>query len=243
MSSTPSGHLAYEHVAASIRSQILAGAIRPGDRLPVEADLAAEYGVSRSTIREALRTLASQRLVVTLRGTAGGSFVGQPEHDAVYGPIETGIGFLAGADAISVQELLEARELLEVPAARLAAARRSPEDVETILDALHETRTSDLSSTYESSRNFHVLILQATGNLLLEMMTRPIFSVLRTRFLRDEAPKSFWRKVAMEHFVIAEAIEAGDPKAAGEEMLRHLVTLSDTYSQIDRLRRSESTRT
>jgi GntR family transcriptional repressor for pyruvate dehydrogenase complex len=232
--------LAYESIAERLKHQIISGEIRPDERLPIESQLATAFDVGRSTAREALRTLVSQGLVVTTRGTTGGTFVRHPADDALGRPIEIGIGYLVGAEAISVAELLEARALLEVPAAQLAAERGGEADVEAIIHALYETRASELSSTFESSKNFHVLILKASGNHLLEMMTRPVFSVLRSRFLRDEAPKAFWRKVAQEHADIAAAIEGGHRDAAGEAMQIHLSSLSATYSRIDRLRFSES---
>ena len=74
---------AYRQVADQLRALIVTGQIRPGERLPSEASLANLFGVSRGTVREALRELSAQALVETSRGAAGGSFVTQPDPESV----------------------------------------------------------------------------------------------------------------------------------------------------------------
>lgn len=224
---------AYQQVAARLRRQILDGEVAPGDRLPVEGELADQFGVSRSTMREALRSLTSQRLLTTTRGVTGGTFVAQPLPENVGDSLIESIEWLAMAEQITVGELLEAREMLEVPAAGLAAQRRTQEQLDGIEAALPEA-PADLSPTFESSRNFHLLILTAAGNRLLETMTRPVFVVLQNRFLRDRAPDSFWKRVHDEHRSIYDAIASGDRMAAEYEMREHLHHLRRMYEQIDR---------
>lgn len=119
---------AYEQVAAQISDLILQGALAPGERLPAESELAATFGVSRGTVREALRALASRNLVHAVRGANGGTFVGRSDPAALSEYLQTGVGLLSGT-AIKVKELLEARQHLEVPAARLAAERRPEADM------------------------------------------------------------------------------------------------------------------
>ena len=168
---------AYEQVAEAIRRQIIGGRLAPGDRLPVEGDLASQHGVSRSTVREALRVLTSQNLVVTTRGVTGGTFVAMPDASLVAENLTTSLDLLTMAEQITVTELLEAREMLEVPAAGLAALRREPDDLAELGASLPDG-PEDLSPTFESSRNFHRLILGASGNRLLQTMTNPVFLVL-----------------------------------------------------------------
>lgn len=225
---------AYRQVADELRRRILTGELEPGDRLPVETDLAESFGVSRSTVREALRSLASQNLVQTTRGVTGGTFVAQPAPNLVSASLATGLGFLTGTAELSVTELLEARDLLEVPAARLAAQRRTDDQLEALLGSLPPRGDVDLSPTFESNRNFHVLVLEAANNRLLGVMTRPVFEVLQTRFLRDRAPASFWKRVHRDHRAIATAVAAGETERAGEEMHTHLAHLRGTYEKIDR---------
>ena len=115
---------AYEQVADQLRELIVTGEIRPAQKLPNEATLARDFGVSRATIREALRVLATQHLIRTSKGTAGGSFVTLPTVDHISDFLSANISLLGQTENVSLDEFLELRELLEVPAARLAARRR-----------------------------------------------------------------------------------------------------------------------
>jgi DNA-binding FadR family transcriptional regulator len=225
---------AYRQVADGIRHLILTGDLLPGERLPVESELAVRFGVGRSTVREAIRSLTSENLTVTIRGVTGGTFVNRPEPDQVSESLMTGLDFLTVTEELSVAELLEARELLEVPAARLAGARRTEEQLERILAHLPTSPGDESSRSFESRRGFHLRIVEAAGNRLLEVMTGPVFYVLQTRFLRNEAPKRFWRRVDEEHRRIAAAIATGDADLAAEEMAEHLQHLRTTYGKIDR---------
>jgi DNA-binding GntR family transcriptional regulator len=123
---------AYEQVADQLRELIVRGELRPGDRLPVESALAREFGVSRATVREALRLLAAQSLVRTEKGATGGSYVTLPTAATISSLVHANVGLLAETRNVTLEELLEARELVEVPAARLAAVRRSEEDLELL---------------------------------------------------------------------------------------------------------------
>jgi DNA-binding FadR family transcriptional regulator len=227
---------AYRLVANELRRRILAGEIVPGERLPVEVELADSFGVSRSTLREALRTLSSQHLVHTSRGVTGGTFVAQPAPALIASSLATGLGFLSGTEELTVADLLEARELLEVPAASLAAHRRTDAQLEGLMAVTSSAANTDRGPIFESNRSFHALVLQASNNRLLEVMTRPVFEVLQTRFLRDQAPASFWKRVNREHRAITEAIGEGNADRAAAEMKTHLEHLRQTYQRIDRRR-------
>ncbi|MCY3561208.1 MAG: GntR family transcriptional regulator, partial [bacterium] len=140
---------AYEQVAIQLQELIIKGTLTVGERLPAEGEMAAQFGVSRSTIREALRGLSSQRLVYTKRGVSGGTFVAEPSSEHVHTYLETTIGLLSGADVVSVDEILEARELFEVPAARLAAVRRSEDDLSRLRATLVPDDGIDPSHGFE----------------------------------------------------------------------------------------------
>jgi GntR family transcriptional repressor for pyruvate dehydrogenase complex len=108
---------AYERVAAALRARVLEGALTPGDRLPTEPALAGELGVSRSTVREALRSLGSEGLLRTVRGVNGGTFVAEVEPRASAEQLRTRIGILVRQRAISEAELHEARAALDAASA------------------------------------------------------------------------------------------------------------------------------
>jgi GntR family transcriptional repressor for pyruvate dehydrogenase complex len=225
---------AYEQVAEQLRQQILDGRLRAGDRLPSETELLTLFGVSRSTLREALRALAARDLVHTVRGVSGGTFVSQVEASKVSSYLETSLGLMSGNDAISVQEILEARETLEVPAARLAAARATPEQIEALRAAGdRETVRRFEPHRFEEHKTFHTLLVEASGNRLLALMNEPNFRVLGTRFRRSDVSEAWWRQVDRDHVEIAEHVATGRGDEAAESMRLHLQRLRDLYLPID----------
>lgn len=231
MSSRPP---AYQSLAAELRGQILAGLLKPGDRLPVEPELSAAHGVSRSTVREALRLLASQNLITTTRGVAGGSFVIAPRPEQISDYLKTSLNLLAGDTQITVDQLLEIRDLLEVHATGLAAMRRTPDDLAELRGTLFDPARLRPDEMYEPNKRFHVLLLRAAGNPLLGAVARPVFQVLDERFLRERAPERFWHGVDRDHREILSRVEAGDESGAREAARGHLGHLRATYLAIDR---------
>jgi len=230
---------AYAQVADDLRRQIVSGALTAGDHLPSEDALADRYHVSRSTVREALRVLTSQNLVVTTRGVTGGTFVAVPDPAQVADLLEMSVGLLAVAEQIDVDQLLFVRESLEVPAVRLAAQRAAGGATDLDLgpwlgEAAHdEDDGEDARARFAFNRSFHHQVLAAAGNPLLEILTRPVFTVLEQRYLRDRASDTFWDRVHGDHERIAEAVVAGDVEAAVDAMRAHLHDLRDTYVALE----------
>ncbi|WP_214316872.1 FadR/GntR family transcriptional regulator [Nonomuraea sediminis] len=220
---------AYQHLAADLRGRIIAGEFRPGDRLPVEPELSARYGVSRSTVREALRLLASQNLIVTTRGVSGGSFVAVPSPDQISAYLKTSLGLLAVDAEEAVDGLLEVRDLLEVPAAGLAALRRTEQDLEELRTTLFDPAELAVEEMYEPNRGFHQVLLRASGNPLLEIVARPVFQVLEEGLLREKAPADFWTQVDRDHREIFGHVSARDQDGAREAAHAHLTHLRSAY--------------
>lgn len=221
---------AYQQVADQLRDLILSGELSAGDRLPPEPDLAANFGVSRSTAREALRVLASRDLIETTRGTTGGTFVRRVESGQVSAYLETSLGLMSGGDEISVGDLLQARELLEVPSARLAAECREDFHVLAMKEAVsRELGGRGRGVRFQQNKTFHQIVVEASGNQLLVMMTEPIFRVLQSKFLAEDLTPSYWSGVDHDHEQILAAIESGDGPAAESAMLAHLTGLRTAY--------------
>jgi GntR family transcriptional repressor for pyruvate dehydrogenase complex len=224
---------AYEQIADQLRELILTGKLEPGERLPTESELAASFGVSRATVREALRMLAAENLIRTGKGPAGGSFVIRPSATQLAGYLSANIQLLASANDISLADLLEAREQLEAPAARLAAERRAAEDVERLQGAIPHGETGlDVDEQFAVNRDFHSIMLDAAGNPLLRIAVQPIFMVLQSHLTRDQVRPRDNRMIAEGHERIAAAVEAGDPGAAETAMREHLADLRPLYERV-----------
>ncbi len=223
---------AYEVVAARLREQILDGELSQGTRLPNETVLAAEFGVSRATVREALRLLAAQGLVRTSKGASGGSYVTVPSAGHISESLRSGIDLLAVAEDLTLEELLEARELLEVPAARLAAQRRSLEHLERLRGSIPGRPLAlPTDEQFALNREFHSVVIEASGNTLLYIAAQPVFTVLQTHLARSGLGRRFHRAINDHHRSIASAIEAGRARAAEQEMRAHLRFLRPFYEQ------------
>jgi GntR family transcriptional regulator, transcriptional repressor for pyruvate dehydrogenase complex len=224
---------AYRQVADELRAQIISGVLKAGEKLPSEAELCRMFGASRSTVREGLRVLASQHLVETVRGVQGGTFVALPDPLRVAEDVARALGLLVMSPKLEVDDLLEARLILEPPAARLAAERRNPETVEAIWMAARADRDSRDPSHFAQHIDFHMTILMATSNLLLTFMGQPISEVLRTRLQRSQVAADRWDEVDDDHLEIAQAIAAGSGGEAETLMRAHLLSLQPLYEASD----------
>ena len=206
-------------LAASIRE----GHLKPGEKLPTEADIMARFDVSRTVVREALSKLQASSLVETRHGI--GTFVLAP-HDAGNFKI-TAENFATVDDVIAVLEL---RISLETEAAGLAAQRRTPENIhamETALKAFEESINLD-SDAVPPDFQFHMEIARSTGNRhFADLMTYlGTMIIQRTRVnTTHSAPEgrlNYLQRVNTEHESIYNAIKNQDAEAARAAMRTHL---------------------
>jgi len=222
----------YEQVAEQLRRRVVGGTLRPGSRLPNEDVLAREFGVSRATLREALRLLAAQDLIRTAKGAGGGSYVTLPRVEHVSSFVHSSIALLTDANDVSLENLLEARALLEVPAARLAASRCREDDVERLRATIPaEPLRMGVDQQFVYNQDFHSLVIECCSNALLVIAAEPIFGVLQRNLARTKLGPRFHRAINEQHRTIADAIEAGDADAAGDEMHAHLEFLRPYYER------------
>ena len=224
---------AYQQVADQIRLLVVDGAVGPGERLPSETELTTMFGVSRSTIREAMRVLSTQGLIEARRGVNGGTFVTKLDAGDLREQIATTLSLLSSNSNITVDELLEARELLEVPAARLAADRVTPENIRVLGRCVEESVGTDQEPNHQCNHLFHSEILTASGNRVLEVTAQPVFMVLRSEFSTVGAPKEFWSTVRDQHLAILNSIEAQNADQAAEHMRSHLIYIKPMYRPRD----------
>jgi DNA-binding FadR family transcriptional regulator len=204
---------AHEAILAQLQRKILEGALAPGDRLPSERAMMDTFGVSRPTVREALRVAESLGLVAVRHGDPGGPRVlGQPS----VGVTRVLDGLLA-AERISVAELLEARMVLEGAAARLAAAR--PAAALGPLEEAYRTmeQAPDFARFVEADALFHRRVAEVGGNRLLVVILTalrdPIVRLI-TEGLAGATESQARAKILRAHGEILKAIRAGDGAVA-----------------------------
>lgn len=205
---------AYRQVAEQLRDQIVSGALPSGSRLPSETELGSMFGVSRSTVREALRQLASQHLIDTTRGATGGSFVAAPDAGLIADNLGGSLGLLVNSRSMSVDNLLEARLLLEPHAARLAAERATAEDLDELRRTVERTGHLDPDEGFTVHWDFHTTLVSISGNPLLHVMCQPINVVLSGRMHRDRVARQAWEGIDEDHAKVYEAVAGGEADTA-----------------------------
>jgi GntR family transcriptional regulator, transcriptional repressor for pyruvate dehydrogenase complex len=200
----------------------MSGAIGIDEQLPSEHHLAQRFQTSRSTIREALRLLSSENLIITRPGAHGGSSVKRPDSEWVANALHNSMTLLVHAKDLSIEELFSARALIEVPGAGLAAANRTDEHLDTLASLMPERPTSmSAEQLFEQGVAFHETLLHATGNRLLPLLGSPAYQITARQFYSPNGPPLRARTIE-HHTRIYEAVLAGDSAAATQAMAAHL---------------------
>lgn len=205
-------------VAEEIAGRILRGELESGERLPTENELGDLLGVSRSVVRDAVRTLAARGLVQVRQGV--GTVVTAPD-DTVFA--QALMALLMRSD-LTVGDVVDARSAAETQIAAIAAERGNEDDwsaLEADMDAFSSAVVdSDWQTAHDSHLQFHLGILRAVHLPALELMLMPMQQFILVSSLppRPDDP-SAWE--APSHPPILEALRAQDPEAARESMRKH----------------------
>lgn len=211
---------AAEAVFSALRRGIEEGQLPVGEKLPSEAALAQRYDVSRSVVREALRSCAA--LGLTESRTGKGTFV-----------VSARVAKDLALGTYSARDLHEARPHIEVPAAGLAARRRTEEDVQLLRDVVGAMVAEDDPQAWvELDTSFHAAIARISGNRVFENVIADIREALTHQsetlnVVADRQPRS-----DEEHLRIFRAIEQGDPGEAEAAMRDHLAAVHDALGTI-----------
>jgi GntR family transcriptional regulator, transcriptional repressor for pyruvate dehydrogenase complex len=213
-----------EEAAEQIRALIVDGQLRPGDRLPSERDLTVRLAVSRTTIREALRSLEIRGLLDVKPGE--GAFVRELPLEAVIDPLASAL-----LDRRSLLELLEVRRTLEPGIAALAAQRAQAGDIDEMKRILAEIEVRLTNHRYDdavkSIISFHRIITRATGNGLIQRLMDTISGLFSASMRETLRIRGRPGRSLKSHRQILAAIESRDPAGARETMLSHLQGLED----------------
>lgn len=206
-------------VVHQIGVRIVRGELKPGDTLP-DNGLIDEPGVSRTVLREAIKVLAAKRLVESRPKT--GTRV-RPRRDwNLLDPDVLAWQIEAGPNAEFLGQALELRRMIEPAAARVAAERATKDQIEALYRAYEEMAAAgdDVDAFMEPDLRFHSLLLEACGNELLEHMSGIFTAVLHTLFAYSSSSSRAYPRAARRHRAIVEAIEARDPDAAEQAVVR-----------------------
>ncbi|MFN8380192.1 MAG: FadR/GntR family transcriptional regulator [Anaerolineae bacterium] len=209
-----------DQAAESIRNYIVNHELKPGAMLPPAHILAAQLGVSRSVIREALKDLVGQNTIEIINGK--GALVKAVDSQDLTNFFQRALVF----DHKAIRELLEVRQGLEVQAARLAAIHHTDEDLETLSEILEQMRThfQDVEAYTANDLRFHVGVATATGNTMMMHIVESLRDATwdsMHRWHGIQRTVEEYAQVQQMHIEILNAIREGDPEAAAHAMSRH----------------------
>jgi GntR family transcriptional repressor for pyruvate dehydrogenase complex len=206
-----------EEVAQQLKQSIILGHFGIGDKLPIEAELAERFEVSRTAVRDALRILKNAGFVTTRQGAAGGAYV----TNLTFERLASSFLDVLLADKSSLLEVYEVRCLLEPEVARQAAKRVTPESAER------------LRANLGSAPGFHLALAEMCGNRLLDCITRSTVNlagrIVASVNADDVHPLE-------SHQTVFDAVVSGDGEAAAEAMKRHSIEARQAFEKSGKLR-------
>jgi GntR family transcriptional repressor for pyruvate dehydrogenase complex len=211
----------FEQVVVQIEQRILNGELRSGDRLPTERDLAEQFHVSRTAVREALKTLA-QKGLVEMRPGRGTIVI-----DAAYEALQHSLGLVMKLKLGEVggsDNLVEVREILEVEIAGLAAARADEKEIAAMREAVERMDESlhDADGYIAADNRFHEALAQATQNKLILILVNSIVNLLSEQRKQIFGVEGGPQRGQIHHKRILESVIKHDLEAARAAMRAHL---------------------
>lgn len=215
-----------QQVEETIKAAILSGELKSGEMLPPEAELARQFNVSRTTLREALRVLTSQHLITKIPGARGGNFVRSVDYHALGTVMIEAVGNLLALGGVRFDEVADVRQHLEVPSVRLAAANRTEEDLVKLSDIVTRQKSASVDDPEipDLDRQFHTLIAQASGNRVLAALVDALHHTTEPVHYLDLSPE-VGRETVRQHAAILRAIQKQDADAAEKAIVEHLTYL------------------
>ena len=221
----------YEQIVDQIGQLVAEGHLKPGDRLPSERELVERFQVSRASIREAISALEMMGLIEVRSGE--GTYIRQVNIDSVVAPLAWMLFIEKDTDL----ELYEARKILEVQAAGLAAERAEEDEINEMFEAL-EVMRMDLQKQRlgeDADHNFHYAIARATHNKILFRLMNTISDTMRKTLKTSRSKlyedKNTPEKLYKEHYFLYEAIKNHDVERAQKLMLDHLVGVENQLAK------------
>lgn len=205
-------------IAQQVREAVLSGKLAVGDRLPPERDLIKQFGYSRAVVREGLRLLEAEGLVVLQAGRNGGAVVHRPDPER----LGLSVDLILRLQSTTVREVHEAQRLIEPMIIRQAIRHATREDLARVRQTITriEDHPDDVELVREQSNRFHSLLGECTHNNVLAIIAgliRQVVLGMRYAGTREEA-----LIIARAHRRVLEAVEARDEAAAIRRVLRHV---------------------
>src|SRR5438876_10000555 len=210
-----------EEVVRQVQEAIFSGTLGPGDRLPPERELAEQFGLSRMSVRDALRTLESNGLVEIKVGSTGGAFIREPNFD----PFRETLSSMLRSKKANILELVETRKIVETAIAGLAAQRATKEDLREMREAVEAARQALKSGDPNYgpySVRFHAALARGAKNHVLSLTVRSFRAFFSNVLERLLPTHDMAERAIADHWELYKAVESRDAVRARELMSQHL---------------------
>ncbi len=220
------------HIIRQVREAILKGELQTGQCLPPEKELIIQFGVSKHTLREALRTLEAMGFIEIKRGAGGGPVVSEVDMKTTRDSIANFLHF----QNVSISSLSEVRKILEPYLARRAAETFGAKEIEILEDIDRKCleifkRDKNIVGRREEI-DFHVFLAKASRNPVMEMILDFVNSVLTDMKSHMKPGVEFSEHVLAAHQKVLKAIKAGDADGAEEAMYQHISQVEEELSEL-----------
>ena len=222
----------YEQIIEQIQDMVVSGKLNKGDKLISERELAEQLQVSRTSVREAMRSLEIIGLVESRQGE--GNFISESVEGSLFQPLSVLFTLNHGKP----RDVLELRMMLEIEAATLAAARikeGQKEEIKELMQKLKNSETEEESSEYD--KQMHLKIAEITENYLIISLLHGVSAILeqfihnaRKMILRNNESKCL---LLLQHQNICDSLVAGDPVNARRYMREHLENISTVMKELE----------
>ena len=209
----------YEQIVEQIEQSVQKGDLKPGDQLPAERELAEQFGVSRTAVREAVKALREKGLVEAYPGK--GTFITSGSSNPMRQSLDR---MMRSAQGDATSSLVEVREILEPEIAALAAVRATEENLNSLREAVAvmDAAKRDPDAYIEADLDFHLELAEAAANPLILSLIDSIVGVLREQRMRIFEVDGGPDRGQYHHKKILEAVEHQDAPGAREAMRAHL---------------------
>lgn len=217
-----------DQLKSILKQSILDGHFKAGDKFPPEVKIAEQYNVSKVSAREALRQMEAEGLILKKRGIYGGSFVAEPGSEKMVEVIIN--SYLFGG--VTAEDLAEFRRILEPGLVRLAARRRSEEDLAAMERCIREIEQSiqDGSPDQTKALSFHRLIANACHNAFISALMESLVKVFQQVLAKTPDPVAAKKDIKYNK-LFYECIKNRDEDKAQEVMTAHFDTLDEIIEQ------------
>ena len=221
-------------IEGQLKEAIITHHYRAGDKLPSERELADMFSASRSSIREAIRSLERSGFVVVKKGVQGGAFVIKKGNSK---PMVDYLRDMMRLRQVSLEEILQARIIIEPEVAAAAAEKATPKDIklleEITRDQLGGFDSENPVMQFDRNPRFHRIIAEITGNQVFIIIMQILSEIHAFRMNQFKLDEKTMRRITHQHDDIIEALKKKDKELAFSEMKKHVLAVHNMHKELD----------